>query len=49
MSESRQYESGALTTEQVREIRRRLLDGRITPEEARRMGFPPAEPIKESR
>ncbi len=33
----------------LREIRRRLLRGEMTPEQAREKGFPPADPIKEKR
>jgi hypothetical protein len=33
----------------LREIRRRLLRGEITPEQARELGFPPANPVKEKR
>jgi hypothetical protein len=34
---------------QVRRIRRRLRAGQITEAEARELGFPPADPIKEKR
>jgi hypothetical protein len=33
----------------LREIRRRLVNGEITPEEAAEQGFPPADPIEERR
>jgi hypothetical protein len=49
VTESRQYKPASLTTQQIREIRDRLREGLITPEEARRAGFPPADPIEENR
>ena len=33
----------------IRELRRRLLAGEVTVEEAEQQGFPPAAPIEETR
>lgn len=51
MSEDRRHDDGTapFTAVQLRELRRKLADGQITPDEARAMGFPPADPIKEKR
>lgn len=38
-----------LTAEEMRRIRERLAAGEITLEQAREMGFPPADPEKENR
>ena len=47
--ETRELSKQQADNTRLREIRRKLAAGEMTPEEAAEQGFPPADPIEETR